>query len=801
MAFAPPSYQAAAYRQLWSIIAPYVQDHDLYSACLVSRQFHQAFAPRLWGSPASRFGSDSDTVYLSLTRFKRLLSRARLDVRRLAHTLHIPPADTEFYGGPQPGWLRDILDRLPALQALIVSDLSFFDHESLQTIHSSCQYHTKYPLKLLVASGCPNTTASSLTMALSHFPELIYLDLSGAVGARSPYVLRQIGTLHNLRVLKMRNCGLRDDDVDHLTFTKNLRSLDLTQNFLTQRGVYKLSVLLPTPANLRRDTVDSLNPASPFARRYSGIPLPTRVLEQGVDTFVANRLMSSMDGEHAIQEGLPKSFSHLYLASNYVSIDALSRLIERPDLQYLDAGSLSLNIGHDMLSPRSGRSSSARFSNPPEIETLSPSLFTHAFQNLRSLRIHYSVITSRPFSGKDQAVEEQCFELHGEDLRYELDSTPMLKPGTFFELEDTSRNVTPEPDSIAEASEEAEAEAEAAETENTKEIHATFESPDDVGKFNPTAPIEIKGTTSVTRKENPRSVSHITRKAAPPRISVSAHTNNLSDDYIVSPVASVPEGPERFKYKYQAAPEKPWQEALSRPKPTTPREIVEEVTQRKHRIEARERHPGRFKPSMLPNLKTLTLTDIPSTTRRRQVTDVLAVFIQECAEEEELARLEEKARQRPGYQYQANYSEGIFKLSRLVLETTSLPDPILPSKFPHLQTANTTRAKRNSFTKSSTEDADSEHFISKTETDFSFFGEDDGGLLVSEGRIDAPMNFDDGLMTEVADDGHLIDVVSELASFRRERKKRFEAGERFGGDEVEKALLGHWRGEIKIVRG
>ncbi|KAF8861803.1 hypothetical protein BDZ45DRAFT_739967 [Acephala macrosclerotiorum] len=795
MAFGPPSYQAATYRQLWSIIAPYVQDRDLYSACLVSRQFHQAFAPLLWGSPASRFGSDSDTVYLSLTRFKRLLVRARLDVRRLAHTLHIPPADTEFYGGPQPGWLRDILDRLPNLQALIVSSLSFFDHESLATIHSSCQHHTKYPLKLLAASGCLNTTASSLTMALSHFPELIYLDLSGAQGSRSPYVLRQIGTLHNLRVLKMRNCGLRDDDIDPLSFTKNLRSLDLSQNFLTQRGVYKLSVLLPMPANFRRETVDSLNPTSPFARRYSGIPLPTRVLEQGVDNFVANRLMNSMDGEHAIQEGLPKSFSHLYLASNYVSIDALSRLIERPDLQYLDAGSLSLNLGHDMLSPRSGGSSSARFSNPPEVETLSASLFTHAFRNLRSLRLHYSVITSRPFSGKDQVVEEQCFELHGEDLRYELDSTPMLKPGTFFELEDTSRNVTLEADSIAE-SEEAAAEAE---TNNVEEVHSTFESPDDVGKFNPSAPIEIKGTSSVSREQEPGSVSPIVRKVIPPRISVSAHDNHVPDDYIVSPVASIPEGPERFRYKYQAAPERPWQEALSRPKPTTLKEIVEEVTQRKHRIEARERHPGRFKPSMLPNLKTLTLTDVPSSTHRRHVTDSIAVFIQECAEEEELARLEEKARQRPGYQYQAAYPEGTFKLERLVLELTNLPDPIFPSKSLHRPSTNHT--KRYSFTKSSTEDADSEHFMSKTETDFSFFGEDDGGLLVSEGRIDAPMNFDEGLMTEVADDGHLIDVVSELASFRRERRKRFEAAERFHGDLVEKALLGHWRGEIKIVRG
>jgi hypothetical protein len=70
MAYGPPSYQAAAYRQLWMIIAPYVQSYDLYSACLVCRQWHSIFAPLLWGNPASRFGSDSDTVYCKHSQFQ-----------------------------------------------------------------------------------------------------------------------------------------------------------------------------------------------------------------------------------------------------------------------------------------------------------------------------------------------------------------------------------------------------------------------------------------------------------------------------------------------------------------------------------------------------------------------------------------------------------------------------------------------------------------------------------------------------------------------------------------------------------
>lgn len=533
------------------------------------------------------------------------------------------------------------------------------------------------------------------------------------------------------------------------------------------------------PAPLRSNTLDSLNPASPFARRYSGIPLPIRVLSEGVESFVASQLTSSLEGHLAIEEGLPKSFSHLYLASNYVSIDALSRLLNRPDLQHLDAGSLSLSQSHDMLSPSSA---STRLSNPPEVESLSPALFIHAFRNLRSLRMHYSVITSCPFSGTELAITAQCFELHGEDLRYELDSTQFLKPGTFFELEDTSLNITPEPEKSPGLTSETES-------------HATFESPDDVGaKLNTSAPIEINGSSSIGPTQKDHRKNNIQNKTVPPQISVSSDINHVSEDHIVSPINTVPDGPERFKYNYVAAPERHWQEALNRPRPATIRELIEEVVQRKHRIEVRERHPGRFKPSMLPNLRTLTLTDVPSTTRRRSVTDSLITFIQECAEEEELVRLEERARHQAGNQY--SHQTDTLKLEHLTLEMTSLPDPILPSRSSQHAPHN----KRHSFTKSSTEDADSETFMEKSETDFTFFGEDDGDLLVSEGRIDAPIHFDEGMILEV-DDGHLIDVVSVLASFRREKRKRFEAAMRFEGDKAETALLGHWRGEIKVMKG
>ncbi|KAE9371739.1 RNI-like protein [Stipitochalara longipes BDJ] len=779
MAFAPPSYQAAAYRRLWIIIAPYVQLSDLYAACLVCRQWHQVFAPLLWGAPASRFGNDSNSVYLSLTRFKRLLARTRLDVRRLAHTLHIPPAQADLYDGPQAGWLRDILDRLPCLQALIVSNLAFFDHEALKTIHQ-CTESTKYPLRLLIASDCENTTATSLASALCHFPDLIYLDLSSSHGARNPIVLRQIGALNELRILKLRNCGLRDDDIDYLTFTPRLRSLDVSKNFLTERGLSKIIDRLP-PANLpyRRSEAPSA-----LSRRYSGVPLPAKVIADGLEDYVAKRLTSGLDGYLIIEEGLPSTFTHLWLASNYITIDELNKLLNYPSLQQLDCGSLNLSQKPiELLSPSSP--GARRYSHPPpEIEILSPALFTHAFRNLRSLRIHHSVITNHPFSGKEIVVEEQCFELHSEDLRFELDSTEVFKPGMIFELDDTSVAIPVETDESIDPA------------DPPPEHHATFESPDDVGvEETPVSPISpIAVDRKFSKFERPR--EYVTRKTLPPPLSISEH-NPIPPSHAVLPTVNiVPAGPETFRYNYRSGEERHWHEALAnRHKPTTLKDLIEEATQRRHRTEARERHPGRFKPSMLPNLKTLTLTDVPSTTHRRHVPDSLALFIHECGEEEELARLEELAHhQDPNQipQWHLYSPQSPLKLQRLVLEMTSHPEPLAPPRSP--------RHKRESFTKSSTEDADSELFMQESQSDFSFFGEDDGGLLVSEGRIDRAINVDGGLIWESGREAHALDVVGELSAWRREKKRAFECGARVRRGAVESALLGHWRGEIKVVK-
>jgi hypothetical protein len=210
-----------------------------------------------------------------------------------------------------------LLDRLPSLQALIVSNLSFFDHQALQTIHqrkgSLIQDDTKYNLRLLIASSCENTTAASLATALVHFPELVYLDLSCTQGSRSPSVLQKIGMLARLRVLKLRNCGLRDYDIDLLTLSPRLRSLDLSDNSLTQNGIASLIKRLPAAHQpfIDHENSPSKESLSLDSRQYSRRAGSSR--RSILQSFVAAKLTSGLDGYLYIEDSLPKTFADLYL--------------------------------------------------------------------------------------------------------------------------------------------------------------------------------------------------------------------------------------------------------------------------------------------------------------------------------------------------------------------------------------------------------------------------------------------------------------------------------------------------------
>lgn len=291
------------------------------------------------------------------------------------------------------------MDYLPNLRALVVSRLSFFDHQALQSVYQAGRLQpnrTKYDLRLLIASYCENTTAGSLAASLSYFPDLMYLDLSFTQGSRSPLVLGEIGKFSQLAILRMQNCGLKDGDINLIRFSAKLRSLDVRDNHITAIGVADIIQRLP---ELRQRV------------NYYGHAATSRFFEKpDLQTIAAAKLMSGQDGHIILEDHLPTSFTEMFLAGNLVTLDEMTGMLSYPSLHILDVGSMCCNRQpSELLSPDSPVGDRRGFwSN--RIDQLSPALFTKAFRNVRSLRLHHSVITSQPFAGTDLPMAEQCFE-------------------------------------------------------------------------------------------------------------------------------------------------------------------------------------------------------------------------------------------------------------------------------------------------------------------------------------------------------------------------------------------------------
>ncbi|POS83024.1 hypothetical protein EPUL_005134 [Erysiphe pulchra] len=513
----PPSYQEATSRQVWSEVAHFLGRKDLMSACLVCRQWYQVFSGHFWGNVTFNFKMDDHTTQCNILRLflqvpislGRILPEIRIEVRRFVHTLHIPSNQALPFEVFQPGWLWGLLKYLPNLQSLIVSDLSFFDHRSLMALGKEVSL-SDYSLKLLNASNCINTTAQSLSYALSNFPNLIYLDLSATQGARCSNVLSQIKYLSFLRVLKMSHCGLKDNDITSLSFSSKLCSLDISGNFLTERGVEILLNKLPENPPAYKAMSYSSHDHSKY--RFAGCPLSVKVSHEGVENFVFRRLTSDMNAYLQIEEGLPLTFNHFNLASNDLSINSFYKIYGfNHYLQHLDIGNVKLN----RLSTQDNRV----FKNKEEsiVELIDSEMFSATFEKLRSLRIHHSIVTSNPFSQKpitNQYIEKATFNTLSDEE---------VKSGSARDLQ-----------------------------------------------------VKLKPTSAFSN----RVAYHQQPKIFQPLNAFSHQQYLIQDDSITS------------------------------------------------------RHPGRFQPHLLPNIRSLTLTGIPSHVNDIRIPDTINLFIRECGEDE-----------------------------------------------------------------------------------------------------------------------------------------------------------------------
>ena len=406
----PPSYEFSINREAWTVVAPYISSPDLCACCLVSQKWHAIFVPFLWGDPASHFGIANDAVYIALTRFKRTLRRVRQSVRSLTHTLHLPPALSEIYGGPHATWLRDVLEYLPNLQSLIVTRLPFFDHHSLVALRStsarrySAEERAELPtfgLKLLLASSEPNTTWQGLQIAISRFPSLVYLDLSHTKTARDPNVLAALGGLYDLQALKLRCIGLRDGEAEVLANSIGIRVrlLDIRDNLLTDMAVRSLMQACFLPPDQNPDA-SRLN-----TRRVEDWPVGMApgpdffsldtLRSEDLDHELLKQLTNPLTGRLAFEDIPHRGLTHLYIANNQLSVEGLSSLLKSERLHVLDGGSVDVvkTIARTRsLASATGYVDEVKF---PGAEKLIPVLAKSASKTLTYLRVDHAVVTSK----------------------------------------------------------------------------------------------------------------------------------------------------------------------------------------------------------------------------------------------------------------------------------------------------------------------------------------------------------------------------------------------------------------------
>jgi hypothetical protein len=229
------------------------------------------------------------------------------------------------------------------------------------------------------------------------------------------------------------------------------------------------------------------------------------------------------------------------------------------------------------------------------------------------------------------------------------------------------------------------------------------------------------------------------------------------------------------------------------------------VEDRRARLELRQSQENRLHPSMLPKMHTLVLTDVPTSTNNEDVIYRVIQYIKDAAEEASIAR------QRAEHTYalppgrsraiaEREHAHSLFAFRRLVLEMA--PPKVAAKKI--------STGWRSYPTKSSTEDADSEAFWEAATQDFSFFGEEECGLPDTEPGRTLPLEAMSGL--ELAPEPPevyleprnpvetqlLLDVVGEIAKFRKERKAVYNSLVRMGVADPD--VEGYWPGDVTVVR-
>jgi hypothetical protein len=746
-------------------------------------------------------------------------------VRQLTHTLQLPPAHAEIYGGPYHTWLRDILEHLPNLQSLLVSQLPFFDHHALIALRQPSAARTLstgesfpfYGLRLLIAAREPNMTSIGLTEALRHMPCLVYLDLSYTTPARDPSVLAAMSNLPDLQVLKLRQIGLRDAEVYNLVNAIGIRVrlLDLRNNLLTDSSVRVLlhACFMPPEHNHHRNRTGTLSDEDwPSGIRPGPDLLSLDSLKsEDLDQTLVNTLTSRLTGRLAIEDLPHRGLTHLYIADNQLTVEGLESLLKSTRLHLLDGG--SVDTVQSIVRARSSSSPTSIKANRvplPGAEKLVATLSSFAVQKLSYLRVHHAVVTEDTPAREQPSPVSPDIELPGdltraelspEAHRFELDGQDPV-----FELDNTEVVV-----------------------ELSTERERRLELPGDCIHFAISPPVNRAPTEAEESIEGPRSPEARRGSVFAPEVVEDSPNSEQSADDEPPLLDATGSGLsnrrsstrksliESLKEPY--SPHVGVNEPTPPPSPTTGVSAVRNasinllISKRPPSDSAALLTTTYLHPSHLPRLRTLVLTDVPPfVPASSHVVASLIRFITACGHERILSHLQAQTVYslppgRSRTEAEAQHAREIFALETIVLEMAPKA-----KKLPGTTLGWNAHRRDGSWNKSSTGDPDSDNFWRAAENDFSFFGEMECGVPNDEypgGTIAAAL-LSEKLVLDDADSTHTrdtmssddvpnlhyppftssaagknqlasplpqepqIDVVTELSKFRREKKAEYQ---------------------------
>ncbi|KXG45211.1 uncharacterized protein PGRI_041240 [Penicillium griseofulvum] len=704
---------------------------------------------------------------------------------------------------------------------------------------------SQYNIRLLLAEREPNTTSASLAETLFLFPALTYLDLSYTTPARDRNVLSTLAQMPFLRVLKLRGIGLKDNDAEFLAnaIGRRVRCLDLRDNRLTDIAIHSLlqaSFLPPNGTEIQRNprqATASPDPFSHFAINESDSDFFKRPdLDEQFVKLLAQPVLY-----HPWVEDLPHTgITHLYIAGNQISVEAVASLLLSTRLHALDFG----NIKTPDKAHQTHHYGKEKYLGA---ENLVPMLGKVAGDNLIYFRGHHAVLTGQPpakdsvsntellpeLSGQETPREVEQFELDGSRQVYELPED--VRP--VFELADTS---TTDPISPSSATKQLKTSQPltACEDEHAPAVRRGPAFAPEVVQPIPVHSSANGGMIFGASKTNTWGTDQ-TDSNTLPSIAMSSDYDTLTTDFSLQATLQC------------SSP-------ISSSDPLA--QIVQELLAKRPHNQSLPLRGGKdswfpyLHPSHIPHMETLVLTDVPShVTPNSSILSALTRFITACSNEALLATLQAGSDYSlpPGQarmQAEQQRSRSLFGLRRLVLEIT----PVDTSKLTSWKTGN----QYNSTGYSSTGDRDSENLWSAAANDFSFFGEEECGVPENDPGKYFPMAALNEKVSLIPEDDSLhssdspqfgrhlpqsaktrgppvtakdrkqqcqvpmIDLVAELAAFRRAKKAEYEQvvrrekGRRSTTGTGTSGLLmpssphiflsryveGHWKGEVKIVR-